>query len=452
MADPSGPSPSGRPPFDGKPWVAIGCQFARASDALHKHAMNTLPKRLRALRHLEAKLAKVHAPGKGLGGGLAGVGDKHHPLLPRLPPLGPAAVQGAVAFAAGLLVTGSVHILQQLQQAHHALHHGSDGAAEGSLGHTAAKAPWRKLLRGRFQPNRSESMPRSATAMHAKAEELQRQCDPHAAIAYLEEAVKLNPKSVELLVLLSKQWSDCSFLDDWPANERVPANQKAQHYSKQAIDTEPKNAMGYVASCMSKGRLAYWSKDNKQKIHLAKEAQDEVCQALTLDPKNDLAHHLMGRWHFEMAQLNFVVRGLVRVLYGTNFMAGSVAEALESYRTAAALRPDRLVHHVEVGRMHSKLGNDAEAVAALQTALSLPIEDLNSRINKEEAAKMLATAKRRLQKQQRRQKSSKQKGGSDGAAVAQVAMHHGLKLNMLPVMSLAVPLPADSSPTDPAAA
>jgi hypothetical protein len=27
-----------------------------------------------------------------------------------------------------------------------------------------------------------------------------------------------------------------------------------------------------------------------------------------MDAHNDLAHHLMGRWHFEMAQINFVLR------------------------------------------------------------------------------------------------------------------------------------------------
>jgi len=34
--------------------------------------------------------------------------------------------------------------------------------------------------------------------------------------------------------------------------------------------------------------------------------------ALELDPRSDLAQHLMGRWHWEMAQLSSVVRFLAR--------------------------------------------------------------------------------------------------------------------------------------------
>ena len=117
---------------------------------------------------------------------------------------------------------------------------------------------------------------------------------------------------------------------------------------------------------MSKGRLAYWSKDNKTKILLAKQAQDDVVTALSLDPSNDLAHHLMGRWHYEMAQLNFVVRGLVRVLYGTALIPGSVPEALASYTRAAELNPGRLVHQVEMGRMCERLGMHEDALKHLK--------------------------------------------------------------------------------------
>jgi len=43
-------------------------------------------------------------------------------------------------------------------------------------------------------------------------------------------------------------------------------------------------------------------------------ARQHAVTALELDPSSDLAQHLMGRWHWEMAQLNGVVRFLVRTL------------------------------------------------------------------------------------------------------------------------------------------
>jgi hypothetical protein len=50
-------------------------------------------------------------------------------------------------------------------------------------------------------------------------------------------------------------------------------------------------------------------------VRLAKEAQEAARTAVDLDPSNDLAHHLMGRWHFEMAQINFVLRQVCCVAY-----------------------------------------------------------------------------------------------------------------------------------------
>ena len=49
-------------------------------------------------------------------------------------------------------------------------------------------------------------------------------------------------------------------------------------------------------------------------------------------------------WHYEMAQINMVVRALVRLMYGTALSPGRKADALDSFRRAAELAPHRLIH------------------------------------------------------------------------------------------------------------
>lgn len=89
----------------------------------------------------------------------------------------------------------------------------------------------------------------------------------------------------------------------------------------QAIELDGAAALPHIAACTSMGRLALLS-DNKTKVKLAHDAREEAVMALALEPSNDLAHHLMGRWHYEMANLNVVVRTLVRVMYGTALASG----------------------------------------------------------------------------------------------------------------------------------
>lgn len=90
----------------------------------------------------------------------------------------------------------------------------------------------------------------------------------------------------------------------------------------QAIALDESAALPHIAACTSMGRLALLS-DNKTKVSLAHDARQEAVTALALEPGNDLAHHLMGRWHSEMASLNMVVRTLVRVMYGTSLAPGA---------------------------------------------------------------------------------------------------------------------------------
>lgn len=110
-------------------------------------------------------------------------------------------------------------------------------------------------------------------------------------------------------------------------------------YSAAALQS----AVGHMAACICRGRLALFS-DNKTKVRLAKEAQEAARTALQLEPGNDLAHHLMGRWHFEMAQINFVVRQLIRFVYGAALAPGTFEDALSEFRTAVQLNPTGLIH------------------------------------------------------------------------------------------------------------
>jgi len=156
-------------------------------------------------------------------------------------------------------------------------------------------------------------------------------------------------------------------------------------------------AGGYVASCVSRGRLALVS-DNKTKVRLAKEAQEAARTALRLDPHDDLAHHLMGRWHYEMAQLNFVVRQLIKLVYGAALAPGTFAEAADSFRAAAELNPGKLIHRVELGRTYLKLGRRAEAVRELEASLGLELDDVNAVLEREEAELMLAKLQREFER------------------------------------------------------
>lgn len=64
----------------------------------------------------------------------------------------------------------------------------------------------------------------------------------------------------------------------------------------------PDYALGHIAAGVGRGRLTFFV-DNRTKVELAAAARRDALAALEADPESDLAYHLLGRWHYEMAQV-----------------------------------------------------------------------------------------------------------------------------------------------------
>eukprot|EP00887_Chlorella_sp_A99_P001395 scaffold8.g1395.t1 len=164
----------------------------------------------------------------------------------------------------------------------------------------------------------------------------------------------------------------------------------------QGLEYERKLDVRAAVQCFEEAtRLAPGRVDYLALVRLAKEAQESAATALACDPEDDAAHHVNGRWHYEMAQINVLLRSLIRIMYGTELAPGSREAALAAYRRAAELRPGRLIHHVEAGRCLLELGRRAEARAAFEAGLACEVEDLNAWHTRFDAERFLAQLDRR---------------------------------------------------------
>jgi tetratricopeptide (TPR) repeat protein len=101
-------------------------------------------------------------------------------------------------------------------------------------------------------------------------------------------------------------------------------------------------------------------------LELAKEAQQAAFRAIECDRQDDIAHHLLGRFNYGMASLNIIVRQLIKVVFGSDFRSGTMDDALNYYQNAAALRPDRVIHRVELGRLFVNFGQYEDAIRELE--------------------------------------------------------------------------------------
>lgn len=254
------------------------------------------------------------------------------------------------------------------------------------------RPPWH----GSKQQRPSSSYEDSSIHLCAEAQRLsdlalqaQKDCNPELAASLYEQVISLQPDA-DSYARWSKQITDVTYLPHVKGirEQVVTLNTRALEVAEMAIKTDPERPLGHIARCVSRGRLALVS-DNKTKVQLAKDAADDAATALQLDPRNDLAHHLMGRWHYEMAQINAIARTLIRLFFGTSLMQGSFSDALYHYRQAAEICPIRVIHRVEIGRTLLKLGDHDGAIQEFTQARDMEIEDINAFLQHQDAMLLL---------------------------------------------------------------
>eukprot|EP00208_Stichococcus_sp_RCC1054_P007498 CAMPEP_0206135816 /NCGR_PEP_ID=MMETSP1473-20131121/1081_1 /ASSEMBLY_ACC=CAM_ASM_001109 /TAXON_ID=1461547 /ORGANISM="Stichococcus sp, Strain RCC1054" /LENGTH=413 /DNA_ID=CAMNT_0053527929 /DNA_START=227 /DNA_END=1469 /DNA_ORIENTATION=+ len=216
----------------------------------------------------------------------------------------------------------------------------------------------------------------------------QRALDIQGAIAAFQEAHQHRPDNAYFLACLSKQWSDITFIPTTPRAEAKSCAEKGLALAEQAVEMAPDYALGHIAAGVGRGRLTFFV-DNRTKVELAAAARRDALAALEADPESDLAYHLLGRWHYEMAQLNFVVRTMIRVVFGTALAPGSHEEALDAFQRAVDLNPDRLIHRVELARSALRVGQTTRAVRQLMTAVDMDVEDINAHLTRLDGVEML---------------------------------------------------------------
>ena len=108
-----------------------------------------------------------------------------------------------------------------------------------------------------------------------------------------------------------------------------------------------------------------------QELQKHDQALETLKKAIALNPKEDLAYHVLGIWNREMAELNWMLRTFAELLYG-KLPSASLAKAISDLRRATELAPDVVPHHVELGITLKAARQYPEANEQFDKALSLP--------------------------------------------------------------------------------
>jgi tetratricopeptide (TPR) repeat protein len=189
-----------------------------------------------------------------------------------------------------------------------------------------------------------------------------------AALAVYLKLEQGGRKDAELLWRIALEYSEL-MPDTVLRPEKQRLGEISLGYAQRAVAADCQNARAYLALSMSYGRLAILQ-DNRTKLEYSREVRANAEIALRLDPQLDYADYVLGVWNYELANLGLVQRGFARLVYG-GLPDASDEKAVEYLQKAIALAPQRVSHHIELGRAYAAMGRNDLARDELECGLAL---------------------------------------------------------------------------------
>ncbi len=196
-----------------------------------------------------------------------------------------------------------------------------------------------------------------------------RQFKSAEALAAYQNALAANPDDPDLLRKISKQYVEM-VLDAPSKKEKLRLAQLGYDTALRAKKLAPNDPEVRVTVAIAAGRLAFYS-DPRRRLELSSVVQSESAASIRLDPRFALGWHVLGRWNYEIANLNPVLRVVAEVVYG-KMPPASNEEAIRHLSRAVELQPGNSLFHAELGRAYLAAGRKDEAKRELQKSLTLP--------------------------------------------------------------------------------
>ncbi len=188
--------------------------------------------------------------------------------------------------------------------------------------------------------------------------------------------------SVPELLRLSREFSD-RVDDAHPESLAQSHAERSLACAQRALAKDPSNAKAHLSVAVGYGKLTDFV-SSKQKLEYSKRLHDEVLKSIALDPNDDHAWHLLGRWNSGMANINPVLRTMAGLIYG-KLPPASNQEALRCLKKARDLAPQRLMHRSELARIYTTMGQTELALGEWKVVLTLPAVDRGDAKDKTEA-------------------------------------------------------------------
>ena len=189
------------------------------------------------------------------------------------------------------------------------------------------------------------------------------------ALEFYLQAEKIEPWNVRLLVRVARQYRHL-MSDATTREKKLQLGGMALDYSRRVAGLAPNDSEAQLATAITYGKMLPLF-GTKEQVEASGRIKDSADRALKIDPRNDTAWHILGRWHRTVADMGGFKRTMGSMIYGK--LPSSTNEAsVACFEKAIAINPNRLMFYVELGLTYAQMKKKDEARRFIAKGLSMP--------------------------------------------------------------------------------
>jgi len=210
-----------------------------------------------------------------------------------------------------------------------------------------------------------------------------------AALRHYEAAAAADPKNYEALWKGASEATDLAEFGG-KGDETKRLYRTAELYARRAVEAKPADAEGHFQLARALGRLAL-TMGARDRVKYAGDVRAQALEALKYSPRHDGALHVMGMWNYNIMSLSGLTRAFAKTFLGGQvFNSASWDDAQRYMEQSVAASPQKIVHHLDLGKVYAARGDKARAREQWETVQRLAATETNDRNYKREAQELLA--------------------------------------------------------------
>lgn len=182
-------------------------------------------------------------------------------------------------------------------------------------------------------------------------------------------ADKADADNVRILTRIARQYRHL-MQDAKSKDEKLRLGKLSLVYAQRAAALGPNDCEAQLSPAISYGKMLPIL-SSKEQVDASPRIKAAADRALAIDPRNDSAWHILGRWNRVLADVGAVKRALAGAIYG-KLPVGSLPEAERCLNKAIAIDPTRLMHYIELGRIYAQEGRKEDARRLFNKGLAMP--------------------------------------------------------------------------------